>query len=54
MAYTVDPDNENSPLDNDFPASNVTLELRLLKAKINQMQQDIIDNIFPAGMIIGF
>lgn len=53
MAYTVDPLNALSPLDSDFPASNVAAELRQLKARLNTMQT-AIDNLqfVPVGVIL--
>lgn len=53
MAYTVDPDNASSPLDVDTPASNVALELRLIKAKINALEASIAALItVPIGAIL--
>lgn len=54
MTYTVSATDANSPLDDDFPASNVALELRLLKARINQLETDFLDSLFPPGMIVAF
>ena len=53
MAYTVDPDNASSPLDTDSPASNVALELRLLKAKINALEATVNGlQTVPIGAIL--
>lgn len=55
MAYTIDPLNAASPLDSDFPASNVAAELRQLKARVNALADALttaVNNAMPVGTII--
>ena len=55
MAYTISPTNAASPLDSDFPASNVASELRQLKDRVNDLATaltDAINNAMPIGTIL--